>query len=273
MGSSYLKGSKSKSKVEEADKFTANVDDDEVARELPEMENAVDSTGELINQQPMYDKMLNSDVSMQLNDMMLTGKVARRSLGPDGKTTGSYDNNPIINSVVYDVDFPYGSSREYSANAIAENMISQADDYGFQTRIMDAIVDSKVDIAVACTKSATFASRKGGHKRIRCTTKGWKLLVKWKNGQSTWVPLKDLKESNPVETAEFAMAKGIADEATFTWWVSYTLKKRYVIICKVQARFRKTTHKYGVELPSSIESAKRLDRMNNNHIWCDALSK
>ena len=42
----------------------------------------------------MYDKMLNSEVSMQLNDRMSTGKVARQSLGPDGRTTGSYDNNP-----------------------------------------------------------------------------------------------------------------------------------------------------------------------------------
>ena len=64
------------------------------------MEDAVDSTGELIHQQPMYDKILNSEVSMQLNDMMPTSKVARRSLGPDGRTTGSYDNNPILNTVV-----------------------------------------------------------------------------------------------------------------------------------------------------------------------------
>ena len=65
--------------------------------------------------------------------------------------------------------------------------------------------------------------------------------VKWKDGQSTWVPLKDLKESNPIDTVEFAMARGIADEAAFAWWVPYTLKKRDVIIGKVQARFRKTT--------------------------------
>ena len=64
------------------------------------MEDAVDSTGELINQQPMYDKMLNSEVSMQLNDMMSTGKFARRSMGPDGRTTGSYNNDTMLNMVV-----------------------------------------------------------------------------------------------------------------------------------------------------------------------------
>ena len=124
LGSSYLTGYKSKSKVEEPGEFTAYVDEDEVARDLPDMEDAVDSTEELINQQPMYDNMLNSEVSMHLNKMMSTGKVARRSLGPDGRTTGSYGNNPMLNTVVYDVDFPDGGSREYSANAISENMIS-----------------------------------------------------------------------------------------------------------------------------------------------------
>ena len=87
------------------------------------------------------------------------------------------------------------------------------------------------------------------------------------------MPLKDLKESNPVDTAEFAMARGIADEAAFAWWVPYTLKKRNVIIGKVQAQFRKTTHKYGVELPSIINNAKQLDSKNNNSLWCDALAE
>ena len=88
-------------------------------------------------------------------------------------------------------------------------MISQVDDDGFQTRMMEGIIDSQMDMRVACPKSAKLVKRKGGHKRLRCTTKGWKLLVKWKDGQSNWVPLKDLKESNPVKTAVFSMARGI----------------------------------------------------------------
>ena len=53
------------------------------------------------------------------------------------------------------------------------------------------------------------------------------------------MPLKYLKEYNTVETAEFALVRGIADEAVFAWWVPYTLKKRDVIIGKVQAKFKK----------------------------------
>jgi hypothetical protein len=35
---------------------------------------------------------------------------------------------------------------------------------------------------------------------------------------STWVSLKDLKESNPIETAEYAVANKISEEPAFAWW-------------------------------------------------------
>ena len=43
-------------------------------------------------------------------------------------------------------------------------------------------------------------------------------LIRWKDGSESWIHLKDLKESDPVETTEYAKARGIADEA-FAWWV------------------------------------------------------
>jgi hypothetical protein len=36
-------------------------------------------------------------------------------------------------------------------------------------------------------------------------TKGWYLKVRWKEGSTTWEMLRDLKESNPVEVAEYAV--------------------------------------------------------------------
>ena len=57
------------------------------------------------------------------------------------------------------------------------------------------------------------------------TTVGWALQIKWKNGSTQWVKLKDLKESNPVDVAEYATARGIQEEPAFTWWVPYTLHK------------------------------------------------
>ena len=82
-----------------------------------------------------------------------------------------------------------------------------------------------------------------------------------------------MKESHPVEVAEFARARGIDDKPMFNWWVPYTLRKRDIILSKLKARIRKTTHKYGIEIPTSIEHAIELDRKNGNTFWQDALAK
>jgi len=55
-------------------------------------------------------------------------------------------------------------------------------------------------------------------------TKGWKLLVAWKGGSSTWVPLKDLKESHPVQVAEYALANKLLSEPAFAWWAKKVLR-------------------------------------------------
>ena len=52
---------------------------------------------------------------------------------------------------------------------------------------------------------------------------GWKLLVEWKDGSVDWVPQKDLKQSNPVELAEYDVANEISDEPALNWWVKETL--------------------------------------------------
>jgi hypothetical protein len=49
----------------------------------------------------------------------------------------------------------------------------------------------------------------GGKKQVRKTTKGWHLYVEWKYGNTIWERLADLKESNPVKVAEYAVSKNL----------------------------------------------------------------
>jgi hypothetical protein len=118
-----------------------------------------------------------------------------------------------------------------------------------------------------------YAISHNGTKRIRQTTYGWQLLVKWKDGSKQWVPLSVLKASNPVDVAEYAKARGIDTEPAFAWWVPYTLRKRDVIISAVTLHAHKTTHNYGVEIPSSIQHAFAIDKKNGNDTWARALKK
>ena len=122
-------------------------------------------------------------------------------------------------------------------------------------------------------KDVQYATTKRGGRRLRKTTCGWKLLIQWKDGSEQWIPLKDMKESHPVECAEFAKARGIADEPAFVWWVPYTLRKRDVIISSVKSRIRRTMHKHGTEIPTSLEHARRLDIKNGDDFWRKAIDK
>ena len=252
--------------------FEEYSDSDEDARIIPDIEDTVDLTGKLLNQQPAYDAILNAEVQMNIDNDIVNGKVKRRAIGADGKLIGTYDSNPILNTMVYEVEFPDGRIQEYSANLIAENMLSQVDDEGFSTTMMEGIIDHKKDEAVAISKSDAYLTTHTGQRRRQKTTQGWKLLVKWKDGSETWIPLKDLKESHPVEVAEFSKARGIDDEPAFAWWVPYTLRKRDIILAAVKQRVRKTTRKYGIEIPRSVEHAIEIDRKNEDTYWQDAIA-
>jgi hypothetical protein len=105
------------------------------------------------------------------------------------------------------------------------------------------------------------------------TTQGWKFLVQRANGTRQWIDLKILKESNPVQVAEYVTARDIAEEPAFAWWVPYVLRKRDVIVSAVNSRVRKTSHKYGIDLLTSVRHAIEIDRKNGDTLWQDALSK
>ena len=80
-------------------------DHEQQERPTLEVEDIVDSTGKLLNQKPAYDQIINAEVQLQFGEEIVTGKVTQRTIGPDGQVTGTYDNNPYLNSIIYDVEF------------------------------------------------------------------------------------------------------------------------------------------------------------------------
>jgi hypothetical protein len=54
-----------------------------------------------------------------------------------------------MNSLVYEVEFPDGELREYAANILAENMLSQVDYEGHDIMLMRDIIDYKKDEDIA----------------------------------------------------------------------------------------------------------------------------
>jgi hypothetical protein len=111
---------------------------------------------------------------------------------------------------------------------------------------------------------------------MNCSTIGWQVCCQLKDGSTSWENLADLKESHPLETAEYAVTQGIHHKPAFTWWVPHVLKKRDQIIslvCKRTTRYLKRTHKFGIEVPKTVKEALALDRKNGNTLWVDAIAK
>ena len=53
----------------------------------------------------------------------------------------------------------------------------------------------------------------------------------------------------------------------------YTLWKHDTILSKLKARIRKTSHKYGIEIPKSVKHANEIDIRNSNTFCVDAIAK
>ena len=168
-------------------------DEDEPACAMPEFFDPVDDdTNKLLDQQPSYDLLIHYEIILPHRDKIRNAKILRRSLDPTGRSVGCYHKNPILNTLVYDVEFPDGEVKEYSANVIAENPLSQVDDEGFLLTVFDSILEYTKDDSAIEKKDLYFKTR-SGKKRMRKTTCGWEFLVLWKDVSKTWVPLKDMK--------------------------------------------------------------------------------
>jgi hypothetical protein len=82
-----------------------------------------------------------------------------------------------------------------------------------------------------------------------------------------------LKASNPIETAEYAYANKIIDEPAFAWWAKDVLQKRDRIVGKLKTCYWCTTHKFGVQLPHSVEEALKIDSHTKTSHWRTAIKK
>jgi len=235
-----------------------------------EVKHAPDADEEEVTPEEL-DDYVGAEVLLPLGDRMMSGRVRGRKRDQEGTLRGVRNQNPILDTRTYEVEFPNGEAAAYAANVIAENMYAQCDAEGNQYLLMESIVDYKSD--GHAVKVADMFINRNGRQHMRKTTIGWKLCIQWKDGTTTWERLADLKESYPVEVAEYAVAQGIDNEPAFLWWVPHTLKKRNRIIAAVSKNYHKREYKYGFLIPRTVEEAMRLDKENGNTLWMDSVQK
>ena len=163
-----------------------------------------------------------------------------------------------------------GTIEVLSANIIAENIIAQVDDSGHRQLMLDEIDDHRRLKNAIPQSQGTYKTRSGNERKKR-TTRGWEVHVRWKDGSGDWIALKNIKESYPVQLAEYAVSNNLDKEPAFAWWVPFTLRKRKAIIEKIKSKYWQKTHKYGIRIPKNVKEAKEIDDKNGNRHWQDAI--
>ena len=128
-----------------------------------------------------------------------------------GKVIGSPDENPILNTLIYDVEFPDINIKKYSANVITENVLVNCDSEGYYSSMMACILDHK-RVGSAFRMNEKYIKSQNGQMKLCQTTVGWSFLVRMKVNTESWTPLRVLKESNPVDIAEYVLAIKINNE-------------------------------------------------------------
>jgi len=162
---------------------------------------------------------MSTEVLLPRGDYQYIAKVLGRKRDGDGNPIGQYHPNPILDTTVHEVEFPDGTIQEYAANVLADALYSQVDPDGNRWLLLKEIIDHEKD-NTAPTRDQLRAIGQ------RFTTKGWSLCCKWKDGSTSWERLRNLKESNPIEVAEYAESHDLLNEPAFSWWAPHVLKKK-----------------------------------------------
>jgi hypothetical protein len=220
-----------------------------------------------------YDKYLGAEM---LVDFGVEGRkratVKQRVRDFDGNLVGKSHKNPMLDTSEYIIEYEDGTSDRMFANTIAENIYAQVDEEGKQFALLKEITDHRTD-ENAIDIANGFTVLPNGRRIRKRTTKGWKLLVEWMDGSTTWVPLKDLKETNPVELAEYAIANKLQEEPAFAWWINTVMRRRDRIVAKLQKKYWRTDYKFGIRIPKTVEEALQIDKMTGTKHWENAIKK
>ena len=70
---------------------------------------------------------MNSEVLLPQGEELSLVKVIQRSVDSDGKVGRNYNNIPILNTILYYVQFNDGVIKPYLVNLISDNILMQVD--------------------------------------------------------------------------------------------------------------------------------------------------
>eukprot|EP00590_Aulacoseira_subarctica_P011644 CAMPEP_0172424146 /NCGR_PEP_ID=MMETSP1064-20121228/21716_1 /TAXON_ID=202472 /ORGANISM="Aulacoseira subarctica , Strain CCAP 1002/5" /LENGTH=1711 /DNA_ID=CAMNT_0013165931 /DNA_START=811 /DNA_END=5943 /DNA_ORIENTATION=- len=217
------------------------------------------------------DMLINAQVILPRGDRNELATVKHRKRNTDGNLIGRKHRIPSLDSRIYVCEFPDGETCDICYNTIAEHIYSQCDVDGNRYQIFREIINHRRNKNAIDKADQMIQVGNKIHKKK--TLAGWDLQVEWKDGSTSWLTLKDLKNSNSVDVAEYAKANRIDQEPAFDWWIHDVLKRRDRLIKMAHSHRLKTGYKFGIQVPDTVEEAIEIDTISGNTLWQDAISK
>ena len=89
---------------------------------------------------------------------------------------GTFNENPLLNTLLNECELNDGTMKEYAANTIASNIFMESDANGFSSSLLYHIVDHECS-GEAIRMAGKYITMTTGTRRMRQTTVRWKFLV------------------------------------------------------------------------------------------------
>ena len=126
----------------------------------------------------VYDTYLNMELAIPQGDSLdpRLARVTKRLKDANGLLIRLANENPILDTRMYEVEYLDGERMSLAANNIAENLFAQIDDDGNHQVLMDEIIGHRSN-KHAVKQQDAFIVTKTGTKRRKEKTKGWDLLI------------------------------------------------------------------------------------------------
>jgi hypothetical protein len=107
------------------------------------------------------------------------------------------------------------------------------------------------------------------------TTKGVRVFVQFFSGDRRWIAMEAARGDNPIPLIEYSMQNNLWKKSErWKWTKEFDLDEVEDLRRAFTAKYEKTPkYKFGVQIPTSISHALRLDKLNGNNLWQEAIQK
>ena len=116
---------------------------------------------EIVPTPEVDDNLVGAEVMLPLGGQLARGRVTGRKRDRDGNVIGRANDNPILDTREYVVEFDTGEVTDQTANVIAQNLYSQCDEDGHKILLFDSIIDHRRSTTALMKNEQRFSGNNG----------------------------------------------------------------------------------------------------------------